>query len=121
MSERPLVTAHVATKQAAYHAEVVGEVASAIAENDVVVVGMAVNPHVKRARQALDDAKVAYTYLGYGGYHSMWKERLAIKIWAGWPTFPQIYVKGRLIGGANETVHMLETGELADLLDAPRP
>jgi monothiol glutaredoxin len=31
-----------------------------------------------------------------------WKKRLAIKLWTGWPTFPQIFHKGVLIGGAKD-------------------
>jgi hypothetical protein len=38
---------------------------------------------------------VAHTYLEYGSYFSKWKERLAIKLWSGWPTFPQVFVDGR--------------------------
>ena len=121
MKQRPPVTSHVAQKQADFHAETVSAVQSALDEHDVVVLGMTVNPHCKRARKALDEAGIAHHYIGFGGYHSMWKERLAIKLWAGWPTFPQVYVKGRLIGGASETEHMLESGELRALLDAPAP
>ncbi len=116
MPDRPAVTEHVAEKQQSFHADVVEEVATAIAAHDVVVVGMSVNPHVKRARRALDEAGVAHHDLDYGGYHAMWKPRLALKMWAGWPTFPMVFVKGTLIGGANETAHMVESGELAKLL-----
>ena len=116
MIDRPSATPHVQEKQASFHADVVREVADAVLKDAVVVVGMQVNPHVKRARKALDEAGIAHTYLEYGGYHNRWKERLALKMWAGWPTFPQVFVKGVLIGGANETQHMLESGELQKLL-----
>jgi monothiol glutaredoxin len=32
----------------------------------------------------------------------MWQERLAIKMWSGWSTYPQVFVKGILIGGASD-------------------
>jgi len=121
MPTRPPVTDHVADKQAAFHADIVDEVASAIAAHDVVVVGMAVNLHVKRARRIFDEANVAHHDLDYGGYHSMWRERLALKMWAGWPTFPMVFVKGRLVGGAKETQHLVADDELHGLLDAERP
>tara|TARA_A100001015_G_scaffold276010_1_gene333817 strand:- start:4256 stop:4582 length:327 start_codon:yes stop_codon:yes gene_type:complete len=35
---------------------------------------------------------------------------------AKWPTFPQLYVKGELIGGCDIILEMYETGELQDLL-----
>ena len=53
---------------------------------------------------------------GYGGYFSAWKERLAIKLWSGWPTFPQVFVRQTLIGGASDTYKALEKNEVQELL-----
>ena len=78
---------------------------------------MAQNPFVKRARKALDAAGVAYRYLEYGSYFAAWKERLAIKMWSGWPTFPQVFVRGVLIGGADEAAKALADGSLRARLD----
>src|SRR6476659_2099233 len=36
---------------------------------------------------------------------------------SGWPTIPQIFVKGELIGGADITEELLESGELVRKLD----
>lgn len=99
-----------------YHRTAIEEIEAAIARDDVVVVGMTVNPHVKRARKALDKAGKAHTYLEYGGYHNQWKRRLAIKMWSGWPTFPMVFVKGQLIGGADEAEGLIASGELNELL-----
>ncbi|MEN9785774.1 MAG: hypothetical protein RLZZ299_1038 [Pseudomonadota bacterium] len=90
------------TARAAFHPAVTDEVAAAVARDRVVVVGMAGNPFVKRARTLLTEAGIPFTYLEYGSYFSQWKQRLAIKIWSGWPTFPQVFVDGALIGGFNE-------------------
>jgi monothiol glutaredoxin len=97
---------------AAFHEETVREVQKAVAENDVVVVGMAQNPFVRRVRKALDAAGVKYTYLEYGSYLSEWKKRLAIKLWSGWPTFPQVFVKGSLIGGFDATTRAIADGTI---------
>lgn len=35
---------------------------------------------------------------------------------ANWPTFPQVYVNGELIGGHDITVEMFQKGELKPLL-----
>ena len=35
---------------------------------------------------------------------------------SGWPTIPQIFVKGELVGGADITEELGESGELAQLL-----
>lgn len=93
-----------AAKMAAYHADIIAEVARAIAASPVVVVGMAQNPHVKNVRKALTEAGIAFDYVEYGSYFSKWKERLAIKMWSGWPTFPQVFVRGVLIGGEDLTL-----------------
>ena len=88
------------------------EVEQAVRSNDVVVVGMAQNPHVRNVKKALDQAEVSYEYLEYGSYLSEWKRRLAIKLWSGWPTFPQVFVKGTLLGGEDLTKAAIADGSL---------
>lgn len=106
----------VAKAIADFHAPVVARVKDAVERDAVVVVGMAQNPFVKKAREALTGAGVSFTYVEYGSYLSAWKERLAIKLWSGWPTFPQVFVKGVLIGGNQETRAALADGSLKKLL-----
>ena len=36
---------------------------------------------------------------------------------SGWPTIPQVFVKGELVGGADITQELGESGELAKLLE----
>lgn len=38
--------------------------------------------------------------------------------YADWPTFPQIYVGGELVGGCDITVEMYQSGELQPLVTA---
>lgn len=121
MTPRPLLsdtarTDIAADKVAGFHANIVQEVAQAVSRDPVVVVGMAQNPVVKRAREALKEAGVEYTYLEYGSYFGKWKERLAIKLWSGWPTFPQVFVRGSLIGGNEETRAALADGSFKSRL-----
>jgi monothiol glutaredoxin len=103
-------------KIASNHADIVREVQAAIAANDIVVVGMAQNPFPRRARRALDAAGMPYKYLEYGSYFGPWRRRNALKMWTGWPTFPMVFVKGVLVGGAKELRALLDSGELARLL-----
>ena len=35
---------------------------------------------------------------------------------SGWPTIPQVFVKGELVGGADITQELAESGELEELL-----
>jgi monothiol glutaredoxin len=97
---------------------IVREVISAIAANDVVVVGMSVNPFVKKARKALEAAGQPFKYLEYGSYLSQWRERNAIKMWSGWPTLPMVFVKGVLVGGATDLQKLIDNGELKTLMQA---
>ena len=36
---------------------------------------------------------------------------------ANWPTFPQIYINGELIGGCDITLELLEKGELQPMVE----
>ena len=106
----------VSTSARAYvaklHRNVVEEVAAAVARDRIVLVGMAQNPFVKKSRQLLDRAGAKYTYLEYGSYLSQWKQRLAIKLWAHFPTFPMVFVDGTLEGGHAELVELEKAGRL---------
>ena len=95
-----------------HNADIIREVQAAVAANDVVVVGMKQNPFPKKARKALDAARQPYRYLEYGSYLNGWRRRNALKMWTGWPTFPMVFVKGVLIGGADELRRLIDGGEL---------
>ena len=103
-------------KMNAFHSEVIDEVKTTIQKNAVVVVGMAQNPHVRNVRRMLEEAKIDFQYLEYGSYFSKWRERLAIKLYSGWPTFPQVFVRGTLIGGEDLTKAAIADGSLRALL-----
>ena len=98
------------------HADIVHTVQSASMSNPVLVVGMAQNPHCRRARERLKAAGVAHHYLEYGSYFSQWRDRGALKMWTGWPTLPMVFVKGSLVGGADEIGKLIDSGELNRLL-----
>jgi len=40
-----------------------------------------------------------------------------LKYYANWPTFPQLYVKGELIGGSDIMIEMYQKGEIQKLLE----
>ncbi len=42
--------------------------------------------------------------------------REALKTYSNWPTYPQLYVKGELIGGSDIIVEMVKSGELKELV-----
>ena len=99
-------------KIAGWNHTIVDEVKAAVAANDVVVVGMKQNPFPAKARKSLEAIGQPFKYLEYGSYLGMWRPRSALKMWTGWPTFPMVFVKGTLIGGAEELAKLIDTGEL---------
>lgn len=108
-------------KVADHHADIVREVQNAVAAHDIVIVGMRQNPFPRRARKALDSVGTPYKYLEYGSYFGEWRRRSALKMWTGWPTFPMVFVKGMLVGGANDLRHLIASGELTRMLAGARP
>ena len=108
----PSVRERIAT----HYADTLREVQQAIQQHAVVVVGMRQNPWPRKARQALDAAGIAHHDLDYGSYLSEWRRRTALKMWTGWPTMPMVFVKGNLVGGAQDLIKLIESGELKRLL-----
>jgi glutaredoxin-related protein len=108
----PAIRARVAQ----HHADLVQQAQDAIARHPVVVLGMAGNPFVKKARRALDAAGVAHHDIDVGSYFSQWRRRNALKMWSGWPTFPMVFVRGTLVGGADDLAALMASGELQRLL-----
>jgi monothiol glutaredoxin len=43
--------------------------------------------------------------------------RANLPLYGNWPTFPQLWVDGELIGGCDIVIEMQEKGELKELLD----
>ena len=104
----PAVQEHVAN----FHRDIVEHVASTVARDKVVVVGMAQNPWVKRARKLLEAEGIKFTYIEYGSYFGQWQKRLAIKLWAGFPTYPMVFIDGTLMGGFTDLKALKEQGKL---------
>ena len=120
MSRAILDEAHIhpaiQSKVASHQQVIVKDVMSAVNDNAIVVVGMGMNPFPKKACKALAAAGLPYRYLEYGNYLNTWRERNALKMWTGWPTFPMVFVKGTLVGGANDLQALIDSGELKKML-----
>ena len=43
--------------------------------------------------------------------------RIKLSEYSNWPTIPQLFVKGQLIGGADITIELHQNGQLLDILD----
>jgi monothiol glutaredoxin len=57
----------------------------------------------------------------FGSYNILADQELrdGLKEYSSWPTYPQLYVDGKLIGGADIVRDLHARGELAGLLQAP--
>ncbi len=113
---------HPAIRQqvSSHFRDTVEEVKNTITEHRIVIVGMAGNPVVSKARQILHDRTIAYKYLEYGSYFSQWRRRNSLKMWTGWPTFPMIFVDGVLIGGYQDLQSLIHSAELVRQLASER-
>ena len=47
--------------------------------------------------------------------------RANLPAYANWPTFPQLWVKGELVGGCDIVTEMAASGELKQIIDAAVP
>jgi len=62
---------------------------------------------------ALKHSDVAFSHVNIFEHPEL---REALKAYSNWPTYPQLYVKGELIGGCDIIMEMYESGELQSLL-----
>ncbi|HEX5093603.1 MAG TPA: glutaredoxin domain-containing protein [Burkholderiales bacterium] len=115
--DEALIHPAIRQKIAAWGADIVQEVHDVVSAKPLVVVGMKMNPFPRKARRLLDAAGIDYVYLEFGSYLSGYRRRLPLKLWTGWQTFPMIFVKGVLVGGANDLEKLLQSGELKRRLE----
>ncbi|KAJ7543377.1 hypothetical protein O6H91_09G035000 [Diphasiastrum complanatum] len=91
-----------------------------IVNSDSVVLFMKGNPEEPRCGfsrkvvEALKEEKVPF-----GSFDILSDEdvRQGLKIYSSWPTYPQLYVKGELIGGCDIVLEMHKSGELKQVLE----
>ena len=62
----PLLSSDIAESVNQYHLEVLDEVIQHVAQDDIVVIGMAWNPSVRKANNLLTSKGHAPSYLEYG-------------------------------------------------------
>jgi monothiol glutaredoxin len=67
-----------------------------------------------RAAQALASTGVPFAYVNILEDPEIFQN---LPRFADWPTFPQIYVEGELIGGCDITLELYENGELQQLME----
>ncbi len=89
-------------------------------ENNPIVIYMKGTPQFpmcgfsSRAAQALQACGVEFGYVNVLEDPEIFEN---LPRYADWPTFPQIYVNGELIGGCDITLELFERGELKPMLE----
>jgi len=63
--------------------------------------------------QILQECEIEFAYVNIFEDEAI---REGLKEYSSWPTYPQLYVKGELVGGADILIEMFESGELQELL-----
>jgi monothiol glutaredoxin len=96
---------------------------NAIAENEVMLFmkGTPEQPRCGfslRTSGALNALDVRYAALDVLPDPRIRQELSAI---SGWPTIPQLFIKGELVGGCDIVMEMYESGELAEKLGVEMP
>ena len=89
-------------------------------ENNPIVIFMKGTPQMpmcgysSRTAQVLQACGVDFTHVNVLADPEIFEN---LPRYANWPTFPQVYVNGELIGGHDITVEMFQKGELKPLLE----
>ena len=91
-----------------------------IKENDVLIYmkGTPYEPKCgfsARTVQILIDCESQFSYVDILENNDVRQELPKV---TDWPTFPQVFIKGELVGGADIIAHMHENGDLKKLIDS---
>ena len=68
-----------------------------------------------RTIQALIECESQFSYVDILENNDV---RMTLPKVSDWPTFPQVFIKGELVGGADIIAQMHESGELKKLVDS---
>ena len=97
--------------------DVMDKIRSTITENPVVIF-MKGTPDFPqcgfsmRTAEALKACNVEFAYVDVLAEPEI---RSSLPAFSNWPTFPQVFIKGELIGGCDITLDMYQKGELQEL------
>lgn len=98
--------------------DVLAEIKKTIEENPVVIF-MKGTPDFPqcgfsmRTAEVLKACNVEFTYVDVIANPEI---RATLPTFSNWPTFPQVFVNGELIGGCDIALEMFQKGELQELL-----
>ena len=68
-----------------------------------------------RTSEALKNCGVEFAYVNVIADQEIFQN---LPRFADWPTFPQVYIDGELVGGCDITLELAERGELKKMMEA---
>lgn len=68
-----------------------------------------------RAAEALKACGVAYKSVNVFEDEEVYRQ--GVKLYSNWPTIPQLFIKGELVGGSDIIADLYQSGELQKMLD----
>ena len=91
-----------------------------IAQNDIILYmkGTPEQPMCGFSARAVQTLKACGAKFAHVDVLSNLDIRSTLPKYANWPTFPQLYIKGELIGGCDIMLELYQSGELQKLLEA---
>lgn len=90
-------------------------------ENNAVVLYMKGTPQFpmcgfsSRTAEALSATGIEFGYINVIQDQEIFEN---LHRYADWPTFPQVYIDGELVGGCDITLELAERGELKSMMEA---
>ena len=98
--------------------EVVDQIKKTVEENPVVIFmkGTPDFPQCGFSMQTVQALKACNTEFAYVDVIANPEIRAALPGFSNWPTFPQLFVNGELIGGCDITLDLFKKGELQNIL-----
>jgi monothiol glutaredoxin len=103
-----------------YLVDVLARIDQQVKENPIIIY-MKGTPQMpmcgfsSRASQALANCGVDFAYVNVLADPEIFQN---LPRYQNWPTFPQVYVNGELIGGCDITLELMQKGELKPMLEA---
>ena len=91
-----------------------------VKENDVLIYmkgtpSMPMCGFSSRTSQALQNCGVEFAYVNVIEDQEIFQN---LPRYQDWPTFPQVYIGGELVGGCDITLDLYESGKLKEMIDA---
>ena len=100
--------------------EILDQIESEVAENRVFLY-MKGTPEMPRAGCSNHVVQILNHYgVDYGARDILVDPRIRVVLssWSEWPTIPQLFVDGKLVGGCDIVTEMFQDGELQEVLGA---